>query len=82
MGGVEGYKRSEDVGKKLFDGTYDSVQSSSRTSHNAWCQHECYEDPHAQNVMKRIELLTGIPEKNSENLQLLKYEEGQFYRTQ
>ena len=81
MGGVEGYKRSEDVGKELFDGTYDSVQSSSRTSHNAWCQYDCYEDPHAQNVMKRIELLTGIPEKNSENLQLLKYEVGQFYKT-
>ena len=29
MGAIEGYQRSEDVGKELFDGTYDSVQSPS-----------------------------------------------------
>lgn len=82
LGGLLGYERSEDVGKELFDGSYDSVQSSARTSYNAWCQDECYEDPMAQNVAARIETLTGVPEKNSENLQLLKYDVGQFYRTQ
>ena len=35
-----------------------------------------------KNVAKRIELLTGVPEANSENLQLLKDEVGQFYKTQ
>ena len=34
----EGYKRSEDVGRKKFDGSYDSVQSKGRTSENAWCK--------------------------------------------
>lgn len=82
LGAVEGYERSEDVGKQLFDGSYDSVQSKSRTSHNAWCQNECYDDPMAKSVAARIEELTGIPEQNSENLQLLRYEVGQFYRTQ
>jgi prolyl 4-hydroxylase len=31
--------------------------------------------------MDRIERIMGIPETNSENLQLLQYEEGQFYNT-
>ncbi len=31
--------------------------------------------------MGRIENITGIPETNSENLQLLRYEESQFYQT-
>ena len=82
LGGNSGYERSEDVGKELFDGSFDSVQSKSRTSSNAWCQDECYEHPVAKAVMDRIELVTGIPETNSENLQLLKYNVGQFYRTQ
>lgn len=82
LGGLEGYERSEDVGKELFDGTYDSVQSTSRTSFNAWCQSECYHDPIAKAVAARIEELTGVPEQNSENFQLLRYHVGQFYKTQ
>ncbi len=82
LGDVEGYARSEDVGKELFDGSFDSVQSSSRTSWNAWCQNECYEDPTAKDVMDKIEKITMIPEPNSENLQLLRYHEGQFYKVQ
>ena len=31
------YKRSEDVGERRFDGTHGSVQSTRRTSENAWC---------------------------------------------
>lgn len=79
LGGVEGYERSTDVGKEKFDGTYDKKESSGRTSTNAWCQNECYEDPLAKQVVQRIESLTGIPEKNSEHLQLLKYEVSQRY---
>lgn len=82
LGAVEGYERSEDVGEQKFDGTYDSVQSKFRTSTNAWCLDECYKDPIAQAVASRIERLTGIPEPNSENLQLLRYEVGQFYGVQ
>lgn len=81
LGGVEGFERSTDVGKKKFDGTYDKHESTGRTSSNAWCQNDCYEDPLAQQVIGRIESLTGFPEKNSEHLQLLKYGEGQKYVT-
>ena len=81
LGHVEGYKRSSDVGKMKFDGTFESNVNEGRTSTNAWCQHDCYTDPVAQGVMQRIENITGIPEPNSEFLQLLKYEVGQHYHT-
>ena len=80
MGHKLGYKRSTDVGKQKFDGSYENNESSSRTSHNAWCIDECEEDPLAQKVVHRIGNVTGIPYSNYENLQLLKYTEGQFYR--
>jgi prolyl 4-hydroxylase len=81
LGGLEGYKRSEDVGEALADGTYTSVQSTGRTSTNAWCNGDCYRDPIARQVMDRISNVTGTPEKNSEYLQLLQYEVDQFYQS-
>eukprot|EP00525_Craspedostauros_australis_P011274 CAMPEP_0198132964 /NCGR_PEP_ID=MMETSP1442-20131203/59318_1 /TAXON_ID= /ORGANISM="Craspedostauros australis, Strain CCMP3328" /LENGTH=463 /DNA_ID=CAMNT_0043794067 /DNA_START=427 /DNA_END=1819 /DNA_ORIENTATION=+ len=81
FGAELGYERSADVGKKLADGTYTRKTYSGRTSTNAWCLDECYEDPVAQRIMQRIEDITGIPEVNSENLQLLQYEKNQFYNT-
>lgn len=81
LGDVEGYARSTDVGKKLFDGSYEAKTSKTRTSENAWCNDECYKDPFAQSAAAKIEALTGVPEANSEYLQLLRYSTGQFYRT-
>mmetsp|Transcript_11604 Transcript_11604/g.16417 ORF Transcript_11604/g.16417 Transcript_11604/m.16417 type:complete len:314 (+) Transcript_11604:325-1266(+) len=81
LGAQKGYKRSEDVGEENFDGSFGSTQSSSRTSWNAWCEKECLEDPTTINVSEKIVNLTGIPDENSEHLQLLRYYEGQFYRT-
>lgn len=81
LGGIKGYERSSDVGTKKEDGTYTAETNSGRTSTNAWCIDECYENPTARVVMDRIANITGIPEMNSENLQLLRYEEGQFYQT-
>jgi len=60
LGGQRGYERSKDVGKEKFDGTYDSVESKSRTSSNAWCVEECYEDDATMNVLLRIQNLTGV----------------------
>uniref|UniRef100_A0A7R9W675 ShKT domain-containing protein n=2 Tax=Pseudictyota dubia TaxID=2749911 RepID=A0A7R9W675_9STRA len=74
---IEGYERSMDVGAINFDGTHEDYKSSQRTSENSWCQDTCYKDPVAQSIMQRIADVTGIPEENSENLQLLRYEEGQ-----
>lgn len=79
LGGMEGYERSHEVGKVNADGTYEKQTNTRRTSTNAWCQNECYNDPMAQKVVKRLSALTGIDEPNSEYLQLLKYVEGQAY---
>jgi prolyl 4-hydroxylase len=46
-----------------------------------WCTGDCYKDPIAQRVMDRIAHITGIPEPNSENLQMLRYGPNEFYRT-
>jgi prolyl 4-hydroxylase len=81
LGAKEGYARSSDVGKRNFDGTFEGKVSNSRTSTNAWCQNGCYNDTLAQQVIQRIAEVTNTPEENSEYLQLLKYQEGQYYRT-
>ena len=44
-------------------------------------QNACYEDDTAQAVIQRLSNLTGIDDANSEYLQLLRYETGQFYKT-
>ncbi|KAL7552255.1 hypothetical protein ACHAWF_015490 [Thalassiosira exigua] len=76
------YERSEDVGSILADGSYDSVKSVGRTSENAWCsfRNECRSDSMVKEVHERIAKVTGIPAENSEDLQMLRYEPGQFYR--
>jgi prolyl 4-hydroxylase len=53
----------------------------SRTSSNTWCQEECYRHPVTKQILEKIENMTGIPDSNSEYLQLLKYEEGQYYHS-
>ena len=79
FGAIEGYVRSTDVGTRKFDGTYDGAMSNGRTSENSWCSHECLENPMTKQVTNRIANLTGVPEQNSEHLQLLKYQETQSY---
>jgi len=81
LGGVRGYERSSDVGVEKEDGTFTQNVNKGRTSTNAWCTDECYTDPVAVTVMDRIANITGIPETNSENLQLLRYEKTQHYQT-
>lgn len=80
LGGAKGYERSTDVGAKKADGTYDKHESTSRTSTNAWCIDECFDDPISKRVNAKIENVTGVPDINNENLQLLNYRPGQFYR--
>ena len=81
LGAMEGYKRSNGVGQEKVDGTFENLVNEARTSKNAWCQNKCYEDPIAKRVMYRIANITGIPEENSEFLQLLQYNVGEFYKT-
>ncbi len=74
-----GYEQSTDVGKVLPDGTFEKKKSSGRTSVTAWCLDDCYTDNTTQQVLRKLENLTGIPDNNGEYLQLLRYEEEQFY---
>ena len=81
LGAERGYEQSKDVGAKKFDGTYDSNLSPGRTSTNAWCLDECFDHEVSKSVLSKIENITGVPDSHSEYLQLLKYDEGQFYGT-
>jgi hypothetical protein len=72
LGSDLGYERSADVGTEKLDDTYTNHISAGHTSTNAWCIKECMDDPILQWVMARIPTITGIPEPNSENLQLLR----------
>lgn len=82
-GHIEGYKRSEDVGKQQFDGSVESIKSEGRTSENAWCgiRSGCREEEVPKRLHERIYNVTGIPPDNSEDFQILRYEIGQFYNT-
>mmetsp|Transcript_2735 Transcript_2735/g.3990 ORF Transcript_2735/g.3990 Transcript_2735/m.3990 type:complete len:280 (+) Transcript_2735:322-1161(+) len=82
LGGDLGYVRSEG-GTDSFDedGRYISSVSSHRTSYQTWCLDDCYDDPITQGVTKRIEEITGITEPHFEYLQLLKYDQGQYYKS-
>uniref|UniRef100_A0A7S2EJ16 Fe2OG dioxygenase domain-containing protein n=1 Tax=Ditylum brightwellii TaxID=49249 RepID=A0A7S2EJ16_9STRA len=55
--------------------------SSSRTSSHVWCTESCDLHPTVREIIQRISKVTGVPEVNFEHIQLLKYEEGQFYKT-
>jgi len=79
-GGVQGYARSADVGQAKHDGTRSNRVSDTRTSGNAWCGGSCKADPAVDNVMNRIANVTRSPIRNSEDIQLLKYEPGQYYK--
>lgn len=81
LGAEQTYERSSDVGSRQADGTYSKNINSGRTSSNSWCLTGCYEDPTARIIMDRIEDVTGVPETNSENFQMLRYEVGEFYQT-
>jgi prolyl 4-hydroxylase len=79
LGTVEGYTRSLDVGEVTAAGAIKSIESSTRTSTNAWCQSDdCYKHEIVQTVTSRISDMVQIPEENSEYFQILRYEPGQL----
>ncbi|KAL7565800.1 hypothetical protein ACA910_015579 [Epithemia clementina (nom. ined.)] len=80
LGAEQGYERSEDVSDVVnFDGTYGSRQSEGRTSTNAWCTDDCWNNSTVQTIHERIQELLQIPPNHYEFLQLLRYQVGQFY---
>jgi len=74
------WERSTDTGKVNEFGEAGRTVSLSRTSSNAWCRRECETNPLVQQVVHRIETFTEIPSENYESFQILRYEEGQYYR--
>ena len=82
MGYKYKYERSEDVGEEKHDGTFGSVQSSRRTSENAWCSSHggCRDEEIPDRIHKRIGKVLDIPPENSEDFQILRYNKNQFYR--
>lgn len=52
-----------------------------RTSSTSWCTGSCLHDPAVGAVQDRVTQLTGVPTENGEFLQILRYQETQFYGT-
>lgn len=79
-GAKKGYERSSDVGEELPDGSHEDEVNDGRTSENAWCDEGiCEGNPVIRPVIERIAEVTGTHRDNHEDLQLLRYEPGQFY---
>jgi prolyl 4-hydroxylase len=57
--------------------------TSIKNSCSARCAYnnECHEDPVMKRIRDRLAKVTGIPPENSEFVQIVKYEPGQFYRS-
>jgi prolyl 4-hydroxylase len=74
------YKVSKDVGGLKFDGSHDGVLSERRTSENAWCSRfaGCRNLTIPTRIHQRMSDVLGIPPENCEDMQVLKYEVGQF----
>lgn len=82
LGSELGYERSTGLNRALkADGTHGSSVVEGRTSSNTWCKDDCFTNSTTKRVLAKIEQLTGIPDDNSEFLQLLHYDVGQFYQT-
>ena len=81
LGHRVGYSQSYDAVEVLPDGSYSSLERQGRTVSTAWCDYpnNCRAEEIPQRVHERIAKLTGIMVGNSEDLQMVKYEQGQFY---
>uniref|UniRef100_A0A6T6YS23 Fe2OG dioxygenase domain-containing protein n=1 Tax=Amorphochlora amoebiformis TaxID=1561963 RepID=A0A6T6YS23_9EUKA len=75
------FERSTDQGAVNEFGEMQKVRSTSRTSSNSWCDHNCESDPLVAAIYDRIVQVTGVPKANYEAFQVLQYQNGQFYRT-
>jgi prolyl 4-hydroxylase len=81
LGTSLGFTPSSDQGSLQADGTYESIQSTWRTSSTAWCgTEECQSQQVIQNLEQRVQALTGIPSDHSEHVQLLYYSPGGYYK--
>ena len=80
-GEISGFERSTDQGSVSATGEQEKIISTTRTSSNAWCRHECEALPGVKSLTEKVEDVTKIPQKNYESLQILDYGPNQFYRS-
>eukprot|EP00980_Cylindrotheca_fusiformis_P010158 scaffold2261_cov124-Cylindrotheca_fusiformis.AAC.6 len=81
LGHDAGYERSTEVGK-INTGSVEKEVTRARTSTSTWCQHkDCIEDDVTVRLLDQISDWMDISWRNSEYLQLLRYEPGQYYKT-
>ncbi|KAG7347578.1 2OG-Fe(II) oxygenase superfamily-domain containing protein [Nitzschia inconspicua] len=83
LGNDQGFQRSMDVGQP-FKADNESLGkiTERRTSASAWCTSKsgCRNGDVPSHVHQRISDLLAIPNENSEDLQILRYNVGQFYK--
>jgi prolyl 4-hydroxylase len=84
VGGAE-YKPSAEGGSLnkagLLEAAADQTSNLRRTSESSFCIFECNQDETLKRITKRAAELVGVPEQNIEYIQLLKYGEGQYYKS-
>lgn len=81
LGSRIGYERSTIITEDFeLDGSRGWSESEFRTSESAFCGKTCRDDPVVEGLIKRMEDFIGIPKANYEDLQLVRYEVGQFYQ--
>ncbi len=69
-----------EVGDFEFDGVDTTLTvEERRTSSTFWIVHDKWDDPFVQSIVQKMENITLIPGFNSEFMQALKYEPGDFY---
>ena len=80
-GELVGFQRSTNQGAVNELGEMERVVDTTRTSANAWCTGQCETLPEVRAVSKRIEEVTGVPQRNYESFQILEYKHNQYYRS-
>lgn len=81
QGTTRGFEPSTEVGTEGDGSESEQYISDYRTSTNAWCIDECFSHLTTQRVLEKIAIATGIPSENNEDLQLLHYEPGEYYKS-
>ena len=82
LGTEIGYEASHTVGALDDFGKNEDTIDTYRTSRNAWCETDaCIDHEVTQRLLERITNLTNIHADRYEQIQLLQYTPGQYYRT-
>lgn len=76
------WQRSKAVASQQLNefGSPTTAVTENRTSSQAWCQEGCKEDWRIHSVIRKIEHVVGIPYSHYEDFQVLRYENGQYYK--